>query len=104
MIIEQELDFTGAAYARRTDPSTSKAAAASVQGELATRLESVVLDTLKQFGDRGATTHELSDQSGIPFWSLSPRIKPLVRKNLVIDSGERRVGPSGRKSIVWKTS
>ncbi len=89
------------ALSRRTDPATAEAAAQSVTPELP-RLENVVLDALKQRGERGATTNELASLTGMSLVTVSPRIRPLVRKNLVEDSGERRAGASGRKSTVWR--
>ena len=89
------------ALSRRTDPATSDAAAQSVTPELP-RLENVVLDALKRRGDRGATTNELATLTGMSLVTISPRIRPLVRKNLVEDSGDRRAGASGRKSTVWR--
>ena len=80
--------------ARRADPPTAKAAAKSVNS---TELETIVLDMLRV----PATTHEIADSTGIALVSISPRMAPLVKKGLVQDSGLRREGPSGRKSIVW---
>lgn len=79
---------------RRKDPPTAKAAAKSVN---ATELEAVVVDILRT----PRTTHEISQATGIALVSISPRMAPLAKKGLVKDSGLRREGPSGRKSIVW---
>jgi DNA-binding transcriptional ArsR family regulator len=84
--------------ARKVDPETSKAAAKSVA---ATDLESLVLATLRS---EPLTTHEISRALGIELVSISPRTAPLLRKGLIEDSGLRREGPSGRKSIVWRLS
>ena len=88
------IDF--AALARRYDPQTSKDAANSVDVE---RLQGLVLDMLR---DCPSTTQELADFCKMPRDSISPRIRPLVDKGLVMDSGLRRAGPSGRKAIVWR--
>lgn len=85
------------AAARRTDPSTSHAAASAVD---ATRLETIVMKQLKHHG--GMTTHELADSTGLDLVSISPRMRPLVRKNLVRDSGKKRGGSNHRASIVWE--
>jgi len=85
------------AAARRTDPSTSHVAAALAN---TTRLEHVVTSLLDGH-PKGMTTHELAEASGLDLVSISPRIRPLVRKNRVIDSGAKREGRSGRMSIVW---
>ena len=81
---------------RRNDPDTSKSAARSIE---VTNLEYEVVIALAQRGDM--TSHELAEYLNLSLVSVSPRLAPLVRKGKVKDSGERRAGPSGRKSIVW---
>lgn len=93
----------GQAFARSSDPGTSWAAAKSVEGAEATRMELVVLAALKAH-PAGLTGHELVEATGLNYESCTPRIRPLVRKGLVVDSGERRTGLSNRKSIVWKAT
>lgn len=88
------------AYARATDPSTSAAAAASVQ---VPDLEHQVRLALLRC-PAGLTSYELADRLGLSVVTVSPRLRPLVGKGLVIDSGERREGDSGRKRIVWKAT
>jgi predicted transcriptional regulator len=88
------------ALARHTDPSTSHDAAESVN---VTALEQIVLNALKQHHE-GATTEQLSDWLALSLVTISPRIRPLVRKGLVIDSGFKRCNASGRKSIVWRVA
>lgn len=95
-IMEQSSPEHGSA--RRLDPDTSKKAAASVP---VADLEARVLRALR-ICKNGMTTHELSWLLKVDLVSVSPRMRPLVEKNLVVDSGERRSGDSGRKSIVWK--
>ena len=89
------------AYARRQDPRTSHDAAASVDVE---RLQGMILSALgpQIWLHTGLTTGEIADYIRVPRDSVSPRMKPLVDKGLVIDSGIRRAGPSGRACIVWK--
>ena len=85
------------ALARNSDPATSKDAARSLDVE---RLQKFVLTWLNF--SAGLTAQELADYIGVPRDSISPRIRPLVDKGLVMDSGLRRAGPSGRACIVWK--
>lgn len=89
------------AYARVTDPLTSKIAAANVSSKV-TNLEKQVLHILRLYG--GMTSHELSAKSGIALWSLTPRLKPLVTKGLVERRGTKSfMNASGRKRMmtVW---
>lgn len=99
--MQDELDLFGEALARSTDPGTSHAAAEAVEGTTAARMERKVLEGLAQYPD-GLTCHELVEVTGIPYESVTPRIKPLRAKNLVLDSGLRRSKPgSNRLQIVW---
>ena len=88
------------ARARRRDPDTSKAAARSVP---VAELEGKVLEALRNH-PRGLTSHEVAKLLGAELVSVSPRFKPLQEKNLVLPTAERRKGPSGRTSIVWKAN
>ena len=90
---------TISAYARYNDPETAHQAAESVK---TTELESIVLNGLKNQGEFGATTHELSQILNLELVTVSPRLKPLMQKGLVMVTNKRRIGSSGRKSIVWK--
>ena len=101
MIAQPELDFAGVARCRGSDPVTARRAARSVQGEQATRMEAMILDALRDHAD-GLTSHELAEVTGLSLVSASPRLRPLVNKGLVMDSGVKRAGPSGRGSIVWR--
>jgi len=99
--MEQQMNL-GEAYARTTDPGTSHAAAQSIRGRDATVLELTVLSCLMGSKD-GLTTHEIAERTGLEYGSVTPRIRPLIRKGMVVDSGARRV-PHGRskKGIVWR--
>lgn len=92
------------AAARATDPETSHEAAAEMLQEksASTRLQHLVWSTLKRHPG-GLTNHELVAATGIDWNTITPRVAPLVRKGLVIDSGGRRKGPTGKSCIVWKT-
>ena len=98
----EQLEF-GSAYARTTDPGTSHAAAQSMQGSEASRTERLVLQALI-LQPEGLTTHEMVPLIHMPYESVTPRIAPLVRQGLVVDSGIRRTGRSRRKCIVWRAT
>lgn len=89
------------AYARSTDPTTASDAAETVS---VAKAEMLVLERLrsKRLLERGATSDEMAKMTGIDRVTVSPRFRPLERKGLICDSGERRRGQSGRYSIVWK--
>lgn len=90
--------------ARNTDPQTSKDAAMAVN---IGNLEGLILVNLRTFQIRGMTTSEIAQRSNTPRDSLSPRMKGLVAKKLIVDSGERRAptiddGRRHPKQIVWQ--
>lgn len=80
------------AHARTTDPQTSKDAAQKVN---AAELEARVLAVLR-IAPEGKTSHEVAAIIGRPLVSVSPRMKPLESRGLVVRDGRR----DGR--TVWK--
>lgn len=92
------------AHARRSDPSTSKASAASISAATLTSLETRVLEACRAAGERGLTTIELAEQLHMDRVTVSPRIAPLVKKGMLRDSGLQRMGPSGRFSTAWRAA
>ena len=84
---------------RRHDPETSVDAAWSVD---ATQLEHVVLDVVQAAGEWGATLDDIIRATGLDKVTVSPRLRPLVRKGFVIATNRRRPGLSGRGQIVWQ--
>ena len=82
------------AMARRTGPDPAHIAAVTVD---ANRLEGFVLSILGQYPG-GLTTREISTLLSIDMGSISPRMKPLEKKELVERTTDRR----GR-SIVWRS-
>ena len=92
----------GTALARNTDPETSHESADAVQGAKASRIEQMVLDALLAARGRGMTPHELVAYIGLPWSTVTPRLRPLANRGLVVDSGGRRFGPTDRACIVWR--
>ena len=90
--------FNGRGLARHTDPQTSHDAAKSVK---VGQLQLVLLQELRSSEGRGLTIKELRLVSQIPMESISPRFAPLRKMGLIMDTGERRQNPGGRKGIVW---
>lgn len=98
--MEQDYEDYGA---RNTDPDTSHAAFGSVD---TTVLENAVWVAIAQRGARGATWYEIHQLTAIAMQSISPRFKPLRRKNrikaLEVDGKVvKRPGESNRNQIVW---
>jgi len=99
------------ARARKTDPQTSHDAAKSVD---TSKNEASVLMVLRHLG--GATDHELirgyQNLLTSPYWTKSITLQPeesirkrradLMRRGLVVDTGLKRPGESGRLQTVWR--
>jgi len=88
------------AKARSTDPKTSHEAAKVVK---VSKLEMQVLRGLEAYGS--STTVELHHSTGMPLWSLSPRMVPLEDAGFVKRLGSREsINSSGRhrKLTVWE--
>lgn len=83
--------------ARNTDPETSHEAYRSLN---LTFLEDKVLKALQPYRPRGRILDELMEDTGLDKVTVSPRLRPLCRKNLVTELGKRR-GKAGRMQIEW---
>jgi len=85
--------------ARATDPETSKEAAQSVNP---TKLEQIVLDTIRSFPN-GCISQDVEHML-VQYRanSITPRYCPLMKKGLIVDTGEKRPGFSGRNQRVMK--
>jgi len=84
---------------RSTDPDTSMDAAEKVDS---TRLEQMVYEAIAKYPN-GCISDEV--QTHFPnhgVQTISPRYAPLIRKGFIEDTGERRVGLSGRSQRVLK--
>ncbi|ADL71023.1 hypothetical protein SEQ_HALENA_58 [Mycobacterium phage Halena] len=97
------------AKARRTDPATSHAAAASINPKKLRQSQQAILKVMGRFRN-GATDQDIARYYGFSGWAetlpqspsgLRTRRAELVDLGLVVDSGERKRLPSGRKAIVW---
>jgi DNA-directed RNA polymerase specialized sigma24 family protein len=83
--------------ARVEDPQTAKDAAAETH---ATEIEAIVLRAIEQ-ADLGLTSEECAAALGLSVVTVSPRMRPLCRREKIRDSGQRRKNSSGCKAIVW---
>lgn len=84
------------AFARATDPEAAKAAAKSVR---VANLEAAVV---KALSIRPMTSMEIAAFLCVSWNSISPRMRPLVAKGKVENSGVTRTIPGHRAQIVWR--
>lgn len=111
---EQQKAARTTAHARRTDPDTSHAAAASITEDQLRASQAAVLELFRAFDDVGATDQKVArhyearrKRAGWPSQSASglrTRRKELVDAGFLEDSGYRETLESGRKSIVWRVA
>ena len=80
--------------ARNTDPDTSHEAAKIHTSTL----ESMVFEALNKHGPM--TAEEISQVTGVSLQSITPRIKPLMKIGILVDTGLRKPGASGRNRRV----
>jgi hypothetical protein len=85
---------------RNAPPGTSEVSAQRI-ATAAPSLRDMVLALLRERGARGATDQEIQAELGLPSNTQIPRRWELVNLGLVVDSGERRPTPSGRRAAVW---
>jgi len=97
--IEKAFGFTDKGLARKTDPETSKQAASTVD---ATKLEIIVLEAIRSFPNGCISEQVENVLYPIKASSITPRYRPLLKKNLIEDTGERRAGSSGRSQRVLR--
>ena len=83
---------------RRNAPDTSREAAHAIE---VPRLEKVVLEAIRKTKRKGITQDELLAQlPHLSYSSVTARPAALRRKGLIVDSGERRTGRTGRAQRV----
>ena len=86
--------------ARADGPDTSKEAAGKVDSA---KLEHAVYLAIRDFGAAGCTSDEvrsLRQFRDMPYSSVTARYKALMDRELIVDSGRRRKGTSGRSQRV----
>ncbi len=85
------------ARARRTDPRTSKAAAASMSEHVLGKQRSEVLAVVNAYPkSHGATAFEVASCTGYQQSVCARRLTDLCELGLVLDSGKTRAGSSNR--------
>ena len=84
---------------RKDGPDTSKEAAYSLHNVAG--MEQEVLEVIKQYGESGCISEQVVEHFGPErYATITARYKALLEKGLIVDTGERRTGQSGRKQRV----
>lgn len=86
--------------ARRTDPETSRLAAADAQPRAA-RHRDRALAALREAGEEGLSDFRLAEITGIQQASIGVRRGELVKAGLVEYSGRNGLSPSGSACRIW---
>ena len=86
----------------RHAPEPSKLAAESVADAARSRSR-LALAFITERTARGATADEVADALEWERYSSRPRLAELHKRGVIVDSGARRVGVSGRAQAVWVT-
>ncbi len=91
------------ARARRDDPATSKAAAASLSPDALGRMHRLIVERLRAHPE-GLTSRQVAMLCDSARDSFSPRMTWLRKHGYIYDSGETRPsdGLDGKQAIVWK--
>lgn len=96
----EQLSFDSVPLYRNGAPDTSVQAGLSLN---VTALEQIVYDAIRNAGNRGMTADELLQLfPDYSYSSITARPASLKRQGLVVDTGERRPGRSGRPQAVLK--
>lgn len=65
------------------------------------RLQRLSLAAILSARHSGLTAIEAAVAIGLDRYSVQSRLSELRNKGLIVDSGQRRPNPSGRRAIVW---
>lgn len=84
-------------HARRTDPATSHAAAASLGSQ-----QTMMRSLLTTYADAERTCEEAADVAGYEHERATKRVSDLLRSGLIEDTGATRPGRSGREQMVCR--
>lgn len=89
------LDFEGV-FVRKTDPNTSRLAAASIDPA---SIRGKILSALKT---RDLATFQIAEQLGVDRDSVSPHMKPLEKLGRVVRTTQTVKSKKGRACEVWR--
>lgn len=86
--------------AKPGSPETAFEAAESVAKAAKSR-EAKALALIRSREQRGCIADEVADYFEWERYSSRPRLSQLKARGLIFDSGQRRIGASGRRQVVW---
>lgn len=99
MTDQLELNYQPHAHRRRSDPDTSREAAHMIESAV----DAICGKLLAAFRAHGAMTrNEVARHVALSDYQVSKRLSDLKNAGLLIDSGLRRAGSTGRQQIVWR--
>lgn len=88
-------------HARNSDPDTSHAAATKAP-TLATVHRAMILRILRRYG--GMTAAEIASRTPLDTHQINRRTGELIQEGVVVDTGQRRLGPTMRQMRVLALS
>jgi len=98
----EQMTFDSVPLFRNGAPDTSVKAALELP---VSQLEQMVYEAIRASGHKGITADELLALfPGFSYSSITARPASLKRNGLVVDTGERRAGRSGRLQAVLKAT
>ena len=90
-------------HAHRSDPATSREAARQAQS-MAERHKHIILDILEIWQEAslgGMTSQHISENCSLNYHQIARRMSDLKRDGKIVDSGQTRPSPGGRRATVW---
>lgn len=87
-------------YRRGNDTSTAGAMDAMLSGKSADQMTRYITLLVKAGGE-GLTDHEAAEAMGLPVGTICARRGSPHGKKYIVDSGQRRKGPTGIRNKVW---
>ncbi len=93
------MNFESTTLARRTDPTTSREAAARVK-EFAAGHHKLILDCLLEHGP--LSPDQIATKIRLDKFQICRRLPEMQRANLAEPTGETRPSASGRNERVWR--
>ncbi|MCO8124495.1 hypothetical protein NHH03_22340 [Stieleria sp. TO1_6] len=80
--------------------ATKAAAYADAKPKMPERRQQA-LELLANAGDDGLTRHQLADEMDIPLSSACPLALQILRAQLAVETGEKRLTPMGKPAAVF---